>query len=99
MACTAWLVCFISTVSGRSKKMKKCGASSTHKTKLEQSIFLIFMGCGYKLPSLAHQIRVTRLGEISQFWLLIEGKICFVVCILSVQKSFVENVLDLKIEL
>jgi hypothetical protein len=38
MACTAWLVCLISTVSGRSKKKKKCGASSGHKTKLEQSI-------------------------------------------------------------
>ncbi len=44
-------------------------------------------------------IRVTILGEISQFWLLIKGEIWFVVCILSVQKDFVEDVLDLKIEL
>ncbi len=43
--------------------------------------------------------RVTRLGEISQFWLLIKGEIWFAVCILSVQKDFVEDVLDLKIEL
>jgi hypothetical protein len=39
------------------------------------------------------------LGEISQFWLLIEGKIWFVACILGVQVDFVEDVLDLKIEL
>jgi hypothetical protein len=44
-------------------------------------------------------MRVTRLGEILQFWLLIKGKTWFVVCILSVQKDFVEDVLDLKIEL
>jgi hypothetical protein len=43
--------------------------------------------------------RVTILGKISQFWLLIKGEIWFVVCILSVQKDFVEDISDLKIEL
>ncbi len=43
--------------------------------------------------------RVTRLGEISQIWLLIKGKIWYVKCVLSVQKAFVEDVLDFKIEL
>ncbi len=43
MACTACLVCFISTVNGCSKKEKKpikTGASSRHITKLKQSILL-----------------------------------------------------------
>jgi hypothetical protein len=40
MAHTAYLVCFIGTVNGHSKKKrKKCGASSWHITNLEQSIF------------------------------------------------------------
>jgi hypothetical protein len=43
--------------------------------------------------------RMTRLGKILQFWLLIKGEIWFVVCILRVQKDFVGDVLDLKIEL
>ncbi len=43
--------------------------------------------------------RVTRLGEISQIWLLIKGKIWHVKCVLSIQKAFVEDVLDFKIEL
>ncbi len=43
--------------------------------------------------------RVTRLGKILPFWLLIKGELWFVVCILSVQKDFVEDVLDIKIEL
>jgi hypothetical protein len=43
--------------------------------------------------------RGTRLGEILPFWLLIKGEIWFVVCILSVQKDFVDGVLDIKIEL
>jgi hypothetical protein len=42
--------------------------------------------------------RVARLGEILQFWLLFKGEIRFVVCILSVQKDLVEDVLDLKIK-
>ncbi len=45
MECTAFLVCFISTVNGRSKKKKEkkpimSGASSGHITKLKQSILL-----------------------------------------------------------
>jgi hypothetical protein len=44
MAHTVFLACLISTVSGRSKKCKKClgrcGATSRHITELEQSIFL-----------------------------------------------------------
>ncbi len=45
MARTACLVCFISTVNGRSKKKKEknpimSGASSGHTTKLKQSILL-----------------------------------------------------------
>ncbi len=39
MAHPACLVCLISTVSGCSKKKKKCGASSGHITDLKQSIF------------------------------------------------------------
>jgi hypothetical protein len=41
MTHTACLVCFISTVNGRSKKKKpwKMGASSRHTTNLKQSIF------------------------------------------------------------
>jgi hypothetical protein len=39
MARTACLACLISTVSGRSKKGYKCGTSSRHTTKLEQSRF------------------------------------------------------------
>ncbi len=81
------------------KKRKNVALVAGTKQNLSNLFLLIFMGCGYKLPSLAHQIRVTKLGEISQFWLLIKGKICFVVCILSIQKSFVGDVLDLKIEL
>jgi hypothetical protein len=45
------------------------------------------------------EFRVTRLGKILQLWLQIKGKIWFVVCILSIQKDFVEDVLDKKIEL
>ncbi len=41
MAHTAYLVCLISTVSGRSKKTEKCSASIKHITNLEQSIFSI----------------------------------------------------------
>ncbi len=45
MAHTAFLVCFISTVNGHSKKEKKpimsC-ASSRHISKLKQSIFVTF---------------------------------------------------------
>jgi hypothetical protein len=41
--------------------------------------------------------RVTRLGKISQFLLLIKDKIWFLLCILSVQKDFVKDVLDLKL--
>jgi hypothetical protein len=46
MVHTACLVCFISTVNGRSKKtttgkcLGKCGASSRRTTKLKQSIIL-----------------------------------------------------------
>ncbi len=46
MACTACLVCFISTVNGCRKKGKclgRCGASSGHTTKLEQSIFFRYL--------------------------------------------------------
>jgi hypothetical protein len=46
MAHTACLVCFISTVNGRSKKIKKkpwkTGASSGHITNLKQSILETF---------------------------------------------------------
>jgi hypothetical protein len=38
-ACTACLVCFISTVNGHSKKRLKCGASNGHIINLKQSIF------------------------------------------------------------
>ncbi len=43
MACTACLVCLISTVTGHSKKEKKlkmCGPGSKHTTKFELSISL-----------------------------------------------------------
>jgi hypothetical protein len=53
MAHTACLVCFISTVNGRSKKKKKqpwkTGASSGHITNLEQSI-LTFDIYGFTTP-------------------------------------------------
>ena len=56
--------------------------------------------CMHRPVKVAHSSfiegRVTRLGEILPFWLLIKGEIWFVVCILSVQKYFVEDVLDLK---
>ncbi len=43
MACTAYLVCLVSAVSGCSKKAKNAlgrgSASSRHTTKLEQSRF------------------------------------------------------------
>ncbi len=44
MACTACLVCFISTVNGQSKKKKpwKMGASSRHITNIKQSILETF---------------------------------------------------------
>ncbi len=51
MACTACLVCFISTVNGRSNKKRKekkklapgkAGASSGHITNLKQSILETF---------------------------------------------------------
>ncbi len=51
MACTACLVCFVSTVNGRSSKKKKrkedaytwkSGASSRHITNLKQSILETF---------------------------------------------------------
>jgi hypothetical protein len=48
MAHTACLVCFISTVNGRSKKKEKrqkCGAYSVNITNLKQSIF--FDVCGW----------------------------------------------------
>ncbi len=43
MALTACLVCLVITVSGHGKKIKnrqKCGASTGHTTKLEQSVSL-----------------------------------------------------------
>jgi hypothetical protein len=47
MACTACLVCLFSTVIGLSQKSQKClgrcGASSRHITKLEQSIFFRYL--------------------------------------------------------
>jgi hypothetical protein len=48
MARTACLVCFISTVNGRSKKKKpwKIGASSRHITNLKQSMLVTFDICG-----------------------------------------------------
>ncbi len=50
MEITACLVCLICTVSGCSKKCKnalvRCGASSGHITKLEQSIFFWYL-CAY----------------------------------------------------
>ncbi len=46
MACTACLVCFISTVNGHSEKNKKkpwkTGVSSGHITNLKQSILETF---------------------------------------------------------
>jgi len=44
MASTVCLVCLISTVNGRSKKSLKCGITSGHTTKLEQSISLDIYG-------------------------------------------------------
>jgi hypothetical protein len=45
MACTACLVCLISSVSGRQQKIEEkrpnCGASNKHITKLKQSVHKI----------------------------------------------------------
>jgi len=55
MARTAWLVCVISTVSGGKQKSQKClercGASSRHITKLEQSILFRYLWLVYKLQT------------------------------------------------
>jgi len=48
MACTIWLVCLVSTVSGRHKNaLGKGSASSWHITKLRQSTFLFVYGLSY----------------------------------------------------
>ncbi len=45
MACTACLVCLVSTVSGCHKNiLGRASASSRHITKLEQSTFLSYYG-------------------------------------------------------
>ncbi len=43
MACTACLICLISTVRGRSKKSQNCGANSMHIIKHKQSMHKVSM--------------------------------------------------------
>ncbi len=70
MARTACLVCFITTVNGRSKKRKKkpimsC-ASSEHITKLKQSIFAFryLWSQGLGLKKIEHRYKVHSLNFI-----------------------------------
>ncbi len=64
MARTAWLVCIISTVSGGQPKSQKClgrcGASSRHITKLEQSILFRYLWLVYKLQTCCFHFVVHR---------------------------------------
>ncbi len=49
MACTACLVCLVSTVSGRPKNaLGRGSASSGHITKLKQSTFLRYLWLAHK---------------------------------------------------
>jgi hypothetical protein len=60
--CPVYLVC---SVSGRSKKSKKCGACSGHTTKLEQSISLdIYDAMPQPLLALASLGSATQIGLV-----------------------------------
>ena len=78
MAHRACLVCFISTVNGRSNKKKrkeeayssKAGAGSGHITNLKQSILESFNIYGWNIPITSG---ITMLRDLPQFaWQLEE---------------------------
>ncbi len=99
MACTAYLVCFICTVNGHSKKKKpiKAGASSGHTTNLKQSILESFdiyvsyrtgMGEISKQRQLNEKMRygvVRDLGFYETRWIL---KFSFNQCLINMIKIF-----------